>query len=209
LFTSGDNNNNSNNNNNNNDNNSSRSDLAERIMALNESNYFGRDERTGEPIILLKDSEDQNALPPKIKNLSHGKLVGDSIVSVGKIIPDRLSSSDNSKRLSDVGIICNTNNEECEKIKEEILVEQDEFNNTQSPATSSGSSTINRTRSTRSTATNVSTVDDNSIENNNYLKKKISSMSLNQQNNLETIAEKLSNVDDDVDKPDKEKTSPK
>lgn len=198
LFSSGDNNNN----NNNNSNNNSQSDLAERIMALNEGNYFGRDERTGEPIVLLKDPPaDQNTLAAKIKNLSHGKLVGDSIVSVGKSIPDRFSNN-HGKRLSDVGIICNTDNkEEYENIREEILLDQDD-NNT--PYTSSGSgrsSTINRTRSTRSTqttATNASTVDDNSPDNNN-LKKKISSISLNQQNNLRIITEKKSNDDDGVD----------
>ncbi|PKY38548.1 hypothetical protein RhiirA4_392176 [Rhizophagus irregularis] len=191
LFSSSD-------NNNNNSNNNSQSDLAERIMALNEGNYFGRDERTGEPIVLLKEPVDQNALSAKIKNLSHGKLVGDSIVSVSKNIPDRLTNNQD-KRLSNVGIICNTNNdkEECENIREEILIDQDD-NNT--PYTSSGSgrsSTIDRTRSTRSTATNASTVDDNSPDNNN-LKKKISSLSLNQQN-LGTITEKQSNVDDNSD----------
>ncbi|PKK71939.1 hypothetical protein RhiirC2_743645 [Rhizophagus irregularis] len=191
LFSSSDNNNNKSNNN-------SQSDLAERIMALNEGNYFGRDERTGEPIVLLKEPVDQNALSAKIKNLSHGKLVGDSIVSVSKNIPDRLTNNQD-KRLSNVGIICNTHNdkEECENIREEILIDQDDSN---TPYTSSGSgrsSTINRTRSTRSTATNASTVDDNSLDNNN-LKKKISSLSLNQQN-LGTITEKQSNVDNDAD----------
>ncbi|GBC09588.1 hypothetical protein RclHR1_00090022 [Rhizophagus clarus] len=206
-FSSGDDNNNNNNNssssssNNNDDssNNSFHSDLAQRIMALNEGNYFGRDERTGEPI---------NNSPPKIRQLSHGKLVGDSIVSVGRNLPDRLNSND-SKRLSNVGIIGNTNsdNKEGERIKEEILM--DPYTSSSGRSSTIDRSTIDRTRSTHSetTTTSASIADDVSIDNNNNnnnnnndnLKKKISSVSLNQQANLDTIIEKSSNVDDDVD----------
>ncbi|RIA80266.1 hypothetical protein C1645_792908 [Glomus cerebriforme] len=202
LFSSGSdisNNNNNNNNNSSSSNDNSHSDLAERIIALNEKNYIGRNETTGEPIFLLRDPEDYNGVPSKIKQLSHSKLVGDSIVSVGKSITDKLSGNNNNqgKRLSNVGIICNT---EGDDEKEEILMNQEIDNNTQTTGSdeSNRSSTINRSRSSRSTQTNTTNTSDGSMDNdhhNNTLKAKISSVSLNQQNNLGTITEKSSNVD--------------
>ncbi|CAG8458639.1 17608_t:CDS:2 [Funneliformis caledonium] len=99
------------------------SDLAEQIMVLNKDNFLGRNEITGEPIFLLRDPEEYNFLPQKIKQLPFGKLVGDSIVSanddysnvssigfasIGKSSKGSISTESYNKRMSDAGIICST-----------------------------------------------------------------------------------------------------
>jgi hypothetical protein len=166
------------------------SDTAERMT---EGNFFGRNERTGKPIFLLRDPEDYNV--QKIRQLSHGKLVGDSIVPATKISPGKLTSGNNlDKRLSDVGIICDTKSDDNELEEDERSENDDEVSTDQdidydndttrnSGISSSGrsnsrSSTTDRTRSTHSIQTNTtatSVTDDVPIE--NPLTKQLSSLS--------------------------------
>ncbi|CAI2174881.1 4215_t:CDS:2, partial [Funneliformis geosporum] len=136
---------------------------TEQIMVLNKGNFLGRNEVTGEPIFLLRDPEDYNVLPQKIKQLPYGKLVGDSIVSAnydhsnvssianGKSSRGSISTESYNKRLSDAGIICSTDEFQY-SLKDDDIIEE--------IATDQERSTIDRSNTTSictALSTNIST----------------------------------------------------